>query len=378
MGYILMRSRNLLPLLGALSVIASLLIEGDLGGSRIAAAGPKAKGTIAVVEFAIRGEHLDPQTGAIIADSLTSAIANIGYFALKDRMSLSAIAKLARKNPLGSIGPVDAETAIQLGTLYGIDGVITGTISRLGDRVIVTARLIDTRTGTVLRSGEIQEKDLDAVQVKLDQLALSITTAPPAQSLRALTIKTEPDGAAITLLNINQPYQPGIRLPSGVYEIEVSHPGYVPQKVNAKILQNDVNLLVHLEKNRYALTIEVEPPSSKIRILNLQQPYQPGIKLETGVYQFEITCPGYQTTRKTLTIADADLNVVLKLDPQSAAPAVPIQPTPTRQSTAKNRPNRKNPPRTNRDETWRPPPDREEGGFRREFRNFRHELKRLW
>ena len=378
MSSCLMSNRNLLQRLGVLAVITGLLIAVSPGGLIAETVRSNAKGTIAVVEFAIRGEHLDPQTGAIIADSLTSAIANIGYFALKDRMSLSAIAKLARKNPLGSIGPVDAETAIQLGTLYGIDGVITGTISRLGDRVIVTARLIDTRSGTVLRSGEIQEKDLDAVQVKLDQLALSITTTPPAQSLRALTIKTEPDGAAIKLLNLNQIYQPGIRLPSGVYEIEVSHSGYVPQKVNAKILQNDVNLLIHLEKNRYALTIDVEPPQAKIRILNLQQPYQPGIKLETGVYQLEITCPGYQNTRKTLTIADADLNVVLKLEPQNPVSTTPVKPVPARQTAAKNRPNRQSRASANRDETQWNPPDREEGSFRREFRNFRHELKKLW
>ncbi len=373
-----MRSRNLLNMLGALSLTVSLLIAVGPSGSIAAAEGPKAKGTIAVVEFAIRGERLDPQSGAIIADSLTSAIASIGYFALKDRMSLSAIAKLARKNPLGSIGPVDAETAIQLGTLYGIDGVITGTISRLGDRVTVTARLIDTRTGAILRSGEIQEKDLDAVQVKLDQLALSITTTPPTQSLRALTVRTEPDGAAIKLLNIHQAYQPGIRLPSGVYEIEVSHSGYVPQKVNARILQNDVNLLVHLEKNRYALTIDIEPPQSKIRILNLQQPYQPGIKLEAGVYQFELSYPGYKTTRKTLTIADADLNVVLKLEPQNPVSTVPVQSAPTRQSSAGNRPDRQSRV-VKRDATQRNPPDQEERrSLRQEFRNFRHELKRTF
>ena len=373
-----MSNRNRLRIFRAIGLIGSLLLAAGLTGLIAAAEPPKSKGTIAVVEFAIRGSDLDPQAGAIIADSLTSAIASIGYFTLKDRMSLSAIAKLARKNPLGSIGPVDAETAIQLGTLYGLQGVITGTISRLGDRVIVTARLIDTRTGAILRSGEIQEKDLDAVQVKLDQLALSITTAPPTQSLRALTVRTEPDGAAIKLLNIHQAYQPGIRLPSGVYEIEVSHSGYVPQKVNARILQNDVNLLVHLEKNRYALTIDIEPPQSKIRILNLQQPYQPGIKLEAGVYQFELSCPSYQTTRKTLTIADADLNVVLKLEPQNPVSTVPVKSAPTRQSSTRNRPNRQNRV-VEREATQRNQPVQEErGSLRQEFRNFRHELKRVF
>ena len=165
------------------------LIAGLYAGPAWAAEKPEPKKAIAVVEFAVRGSAIDPQAGAIIADSITSAIASLGYFALKDRLSLSAIARIARHNPLGSIGPIDAETAMQLGKLHGIHGIVTGTISQLGDRVRVTARLIDTRNGTVLRSGEIEDKDLDAVQVKLDKLVLAITTTtvPAPAPLRALT-----------------------------------------------------------------------------------------------------------------------------------------------------------------------------------------------
>lgn len=325
-----MQQLNFIRIFSAVVLVSHLLLVDGLTGQTFAAESPASKKTIAIVEFAVRGDGLDPQAGAIIADSLTSAIANIGSFALKDRISLSAIAKLAKKNPLGSIGPVDSETAIQLGTLYGIYGVVTGTISKLGDRVMVTARLIDTQTGTVLRSGEIQGKDIDAVQIKLDNLAMLITGAAAAtvtQDLHALTVKTEPTNAAIRLLNFSQPYQPGLRLPSGIYEIEVSCPGYVTQKANAKIVENDVNLLVSLEKALYALTIDVDPPQSKISILNIQKPYQPGIKLESGAYQIEIAYPGYQTKRKNITIVDADLNIVLNLEAQSGA--TPANPAPT-------------------------------------------------
>lgn len=356
----------------------ALMVGGSLTGQISAAELPQSKKTIAVIEFAVRGDSLDPQAGAIIADSLTSAIANMGHFALKDRISLSAIAKLAKKNPLGSIGPVDSETAIQLGTIYGIHGVVTGTVSKLGDRVMVTARLIDTRNGTVARSGEIQDQDIDAVQVKLDQLAMSITTAPATSTqpahppLRSLTVKTEPAGATVRLLNGGQPYQVGIRLASGVYEVEVSHPGYVTQKANARLSDNDVNLLVSLEKRLYALTIEVEPSQARISILNLKKTYQPGMKLEPDVYPIEIAYPGYQTIRKNVAIADADLNMVLKLEPQKTATVT------TQNSSAKNNRPRKNSASTNRDQTARNSPPPEGNAFKRGFRNFRNDFKRAF
>jgi TolB-like protein len=294
--------------------------------------------TIAVVEFAVRGSDLDPQAGAIIADSITSVIASLGHFAIKDRISLSATAKIAKNSQLGSIGPIDSETAMRLGKLYGVHGIVTGTISKLGDRVRVTARLIDTGTGIVLRSSEIQDRDIDAVQVKLDELAMSITTMPvsPASSLRALTVKTEPPNAVVRLLDLDQPYQPGIRLPAGAYAIEISHPGYVNQKASAKIADNDVTLLITLKRDLYALTVEVEPPESRIRILNIPKPYQAGMKLEAGVYQLEVSCPGYQTQNNTIAITDANVSVVLKLEPKTDSPAVPVRP-PSSQTLEANR-----------------------------------------
>lgn len=352
----MMNDLRVLKRLGAIIFMGCWLIAGLIIQPAWAARPSESKKTIAVVEFAVRGGDLDPQAGAIIADSITSAIASLGYFALKDRLSLSAIARMAKNNPFGSIGPVDAETAMQLGKLYGIHGVVTGTVSRLGERVRVTARLIDTRTGTVLRSGEIEDRDIDAVQVKLGQLAMAVTTTPVSspQSWRALTVKTEPADAIVRLLNVGQPYQAGIRLPAGAYEIEVSHPGHVTRKASVKIADNDVNLLIALEKTLYALTIDVEPPESQIHLVNprnIRKPYQPGMKLEAGAYQLEIACPGYRTEHNMITIADADVSMVLKLEPQPNGPTVPGGPPPTQTlqaSQAAQPPAQKTPPRAPR------------------------------
>jgi hypothetical protein len=77
-----------------------------------------------VVEFSVWGE-LSEQAGAIIADLMMSAIANTGRFILKDRLSLSAAARIAKTQELGSTGLLDPKTAAELGRLYGVDAVVT-------------------------------------------------------------------------------------------------------------------------------------------------------------------------------------------------------------------------------------------------------------
>ena len=74
--------------------------------------------TATVIEFSVRGE-LNEQAGAIIADLMMSAIANSGRFTLKDRLPLSAAAKIAKAQELGSTGLLDPKTAAELGRLYG-------------------------------------------------------------------------------------------------------------------------------------------------------------------------------------------------------------------------------------------------------------------
>lgn len=130
-----------------------------------------------MVEFQVRG-GLDEQSGAIIADLIMSAIANTGRFVLRDRLPLSAAAKIAKPQELGSAGLLDPKTAAELGRLYGLDAIVTGRVSKRSDLITVMAGLIDTKTASLLRSGQIQGKDLDTIQAKLNELAAMIT-APP-------------------------------------------------------------------------------------------------------------------------------------------------------------------------------------------------------
>lgn len=315
--------RKIMPNLGWLLLALSWLLP----NSATAAADqpPKARMTVAVVEFAVRGE-LDEQAGAIMADLMMSAIANTGRFTLKDRLPLSAAAKIAKTQEFGSTGLLDPKTAAELGRLYGVDGIIAGGVNKLGDLITVTVRLIDTKSAALLRSGQIQGKDIDTIQVKVSELAAMIIAPPealPEKPLYALTVQVDPVGANIRLLNSPTAYQAGMRLPAGDYEVEVTKPGYAPHKEAVRINDRDKALTVTLEKLRYGLTVRTEPTDAQIRLLNSQTPYQPGVALLPGDYEIEVARDGYVSRKIPVRVVDGDLSVPVALEKVATAPPAP-------------------------------------------------------
>ena len=279
--------------------------------------------TATVVEFQVRG-GLDEQAGAIIADLMMSAIANTGRFILRDRLPLSAAAKIAKASELGETGLLDPKTAAELGRLYGLDAVVTGGVYKLGDLITVTARLIDTKTASLLRSGQIQGKDIDTIQIKVNELAAMITAPPDVPKVYALTVKTDPADASIRLLNSPKPYQPGIQLSPGEYGIEVTRSGYVPRKGKLQIADRDVTVTIALEKAKYGLTVRPDPTDAQIRLLNSPLAYQPGVALAPGDYEVEVARKGYVTHKFPVRIVDSEVAVPVTLE-KTPPPPPPSQ-----------------------------------------------------
>lgn len=53
---------------------------------------------------------------------------------------------------------------------------------------------------------------------------------------------------------------------------------------------------------KYSLTVKVTPPDSHVRIMNIEQKYEPGIVLEPGKYDIYVTRPGYEPERTWVEI----------------------------------------------------------------------------
>jgi len=75
-----------------------------------------------------------------------------------------------------------------------------------------------------------------------------------------------------------------------------------------------------LAELRYALTVKPEPADATLRFLNLDKPYQPGMRLRPGSYHIEATAPGYVTRREWVTIENKDQLVYMNLEKQLTSP----------------------------------------------------------
>ena len=107
---------------------------------------------IAVIEFADLEGNVT-QLGRFIAEELITRIFTTGKFDVVERNLLQ---KVLEEQQLGMTGYIDQETAISIGQILGVDAIITGSITDLGNNVKINARLISTETGSVFAVASIQ------------------------------------------------------------------------------------------------------------------------------------------------------------------------------------------------------------------------------
>ncbi|OAD21456.1 TPR repeat protein [Candidatus Thiomargarita nelsonii] len=65
--------------------------------------------------------------------------------------------------------------------------------------------------------------------------------------------------------------------------------------------------------NEHRLTINANPPTSQIRIMNINPKYQPGICLKRGKYDVFVTHQGYESYRQWLKITDSNVSLDVTL-----------------------------------------------------------------
>jgi hypothetical protein len=69
------------------------------------------------------------------------------------------------------------------------------------------------------------------------------------------------------------------------------------------------------------LTVSAGPPGAAVRLLNAKQPYTPGMTLDAGKYEIEVSLPGYERDRQTVELAAGDdRHLKVNLVPSATAP----------------------------------------------------------
>jgi lipid-binding SYLF domain-containing protein len=126
------------------------------------------KMNVAVLEFEVKGDIGIKDAGAIIAEWMINALFQSHAYDLRERVLLR---KILREQDLGMSGVIDKNTASRIGELYGVKGIITGSVIQWGNLIYVTARLIDTENGAILKASEVKTNDVNDIRNKVDELA---------------------------------------------------------------------------------------------------------------------------------------------------------------------------------------------------------------
>jgi TonB family protein len=81
-----------------------------------------------------------------------------------------------------------------------------------------------------------------------------------------------------------------------------------------------LELDLDLEKlpERFALTVDPDPPNARVRILNIEPRYQSGMLLEPGQYHIEVSLDGYITHRQWVEVRDRIVSMAVNLQLETA------------------------------------------------------------
>ena len=134
--------------------------------------GPKRR--IGVVEFENKSAYGQGRLGGAASDILITELAKSGKFIVVERDKMD---KIMAEQKLQAQGTIDAQTAVQIGKIMGLEAIVVGSVSQFGVKkegsdylitqskqqvadVTVDIRLIDTQSGQVLMadSGKGQAK----------------------------------------------------------------------------------------------------------------------------------------------------------------------------------------------------------------------------
>ena len=274
-------SRRVAVLVGVFLTAVLAFASAILGQTKPRDAKPKGKSRLAVLDFKLMGAVPEKTAGQIIADLL--------MVRLNDRYEVyerSQLQKLLSEHKLRMTDLVDHDgLAANFGKLKGIRYLVLGSIAKLGDNYIVTARTVDCQTGKVGERAGVEcralndlPKQVNLLLAKMDLLKAS-EAAParrPGERRRAprrtgpvpFLLRLEPRGAK-ALIDGKPVKSPDgglsvrVRLEPGPHVVRASSPGHVPAERVVEVSERPLRGLVRLAKGTKVTDIETRPSARR-------------------------------------------------------------------------------------------------------------------
>jgi TolB-like protein len=123
--------------------------------------------------------------GQTLTEMLITALIQDDKFSVMERVQLE---KILTEQSLGQTGTIDAETAVEVGKLSGLEAVVVGSISQLKTAIEADARLIEVETGKALTAANARVNSIDDIRDLANKLSKQL-------SMKAYLVAPEADSA---------------------------------------------------------------------------------------------------------------------------------------------------------------------------------------
>jgi tetratricopeptide (TPR) repeat protein len=124
------------------------------------------KTRLAAMDLAPKG--IDLSTAEGISDLLRTELHRTGRFVVIERSEMKMVLE---EQAVQMSGCVEAACAVQIGKLIAARKIVVGSVMRLGDTIILNARVVDVEKGTVDKADKATAKGLEEVPGAVADLA---------------------------------------------------------------------------------------------------------------------------------------------------------------------------------------------------------------
>jgi TolB-like protein len=136
---------------------------------------------LAIINFTTTSQEPEhTQLEKVVPEWLTTFFVKKQTFDVIERRQLEAI---LQEQTLGQTGLLDEQSAAQVGQVLGVDVLVTGSIISIADTLEVTARAVDTNTGTILGIANVVADDVEELREEIDTLGKALMKAISPQEI---------------------------------------------------------------------------------------------------------------------------------------------------------------------------------------------------
>jgi hypothetical protein len=123
---------------------------------------------IGIIEFDEKNSIGTENAGIVVPGILSTYFKKLGQYRLEERVYLKNVLQEQAMIQAGFINDNDAQ---EYGRINGVDAIIAGSVMRIGDRLIINARMVNVNTGHLIESGHVQFYNPEELEVKVEELA---------------------------------------------------------------------------------------------------------------------------------------------------------------------------------------------------------------